>query len=271
MTIVKRLVVTLFITFLVLTGCGGGGSGGGVLLAGGDGCDDATPIKVLFIGNSYTYYNSMPSLVEQLGCSLGYKIEDDSTTPGGYRFLNHKDSLTTQTKINARNWDFVVLQNQSQYPGFWPDHVTSGSLPNAQALVDLVHANDPTTEIVYYQTWGRENGDVDNCGYYWMVCTYEGHTQALEEGYGIYQAGTGGLIAPVGTKWLSIFEDDANRPFSATSLWGGDGSHPTLTGSFLAASVILQQIIAAPVSSSDYTGGLGAASAAYILGMVDSP
>jgi hypothetical protein len=80
------------------------------------------------------------------------------------------------------------------------------------------------------------------------------------------------LIAPVGTEWLNIFQDSAaNRPFDSDILWSGDGSHPSLTGSYLAAAVILRQVISTPVSSSDYTAGLDAATASYILSMVDSP
>ena len=265
----KSIIIILLIIIFSFIGCGGGASSG---QDAGDGCLNAEPIKVLFLGNSYTSVNNLPSLVTQLACPLGYKIEYDSNTPGGYWFADHRYNATTISKINSDNWDFVVLQNQSQVPGFKPEHVTSASLPNAQALVDAVNANDPNTEIIYYQTWGRQNGDSQNCSYYPLVCTYEGHTEALEDGYEIYQASTGGLIAPVGSEWLTIVQDSvANRPFDSDILWSGDGSHPSLTGSYLAAAVILHQIIAAPVSSSDYTAGLDASTASYILSMADSP
>ncbi len=265
----KSIIIILFTTIFAFIGCGGSDPlGQGV----GDGCLNAEPIKVLFLGNSYTSVNNLPSLVSQLACPLGYKIEYDSYTPGGYWFADHKDNTTTLAKINSDNRDFVVLQNQSQAPGWRPAEVTSRSLPNAVALVDLVHANDPSSEIIYYQTWGRQNGDQgNNCTIYPLVCTYEGHTAALEEGYGIYQASTGGLIAPVGTVWLNISQDSAvNRPFDSESLWSGDGSHPSIYGSYLAAAVILRQVISAPVSASDYTAGLDPAIAVYILSMVDS-
>jgi len=270
----KCSFIILVVAFFSLIACGGGDSSGQGVGVGPD-CSNAAPIKVLFLGNSYTSVNNLPSLVTQLACPLGYKIAYDSYTPGGYWFADHRYDADTLSNINSDNWDFVVLQNQSQAPGFKPEHVTSGSLPNAQALVDMVHVNDAGSEIIYYQTWGRKDGDSQNClsNYYPLVCTYEGHTAALEEGYGIYQANTGGLIAPVGTEWLNIVQDSAvNRPFDSDNLWSAvDGSHPTLTGSYLAAAVILHEIIAAPVSSTDYTAGLDAATASYILSMVDSP
>ena len=45
------------------------------------------PMKVLFIGNSYTYVNDLPSLVEALAeAAGGQKIETDQYLPGGYTF-----------------------------------------------------------------------------------------------------------------------------------------------------------------------------------------
>ncbi len=104
-------------------------------------CSEAQPIQVLFLGNSYTSSNSLPSLVSQFACGMGENIVYDSYTPGGYWFLNHKDDPVTLSKINSTNWDFVVLQNQSQVPGWKPSHVTANSLPNAQELVSLILNN----------------------------------------------------------------------------------------------------------------------------------
>lgn len=95
-------------------------------------CSEAQPIHVLFLGNSYTSSNSLPSLVSQFACGMGNNIVYDSYTPGGYWFLNHKDDPGTLSKINSTNWDFVVLQNQSQVPGWKPAHVTANSQQSAQ-------------------------------------------------------------------------------------------------------------------------------------------
>ena len=48
------------------------------------------PMKVLFIGNSYTYVNDLPSLVVGLADAAGgRKIETDQRLPGGYTFQQH--------------------------------------------------------------------------------------------------------------------------------------------------------------------------------------
>ena len=40
-------------------------------------------MKILFIGNSYTYYNDMPALLESLMCENGYDAKIHSVTKGG--------------------------------------------------------------------------------------------------------------------------------------------------------------------------------------------
>jgi hypothetical protein len=40
--------------------------------------------NVLFIGNSYTYYNNMPMMLSQMANSTGDNINTDSSAPGGY-------------------------------------------------------------------------------------------------------------------------------------------------------------------------------------------
>ena len=243
--------IMMFFTFM---GCSGSPAGNSY---DNSNCSEAEPVDILFIGNSYTSANSLPSLVSQLACSLGYKLDYDSYTPGGYWFLDHKD--------------YVVLQNQSQVPGWKPADVEASSKPHAVTLVNQIKSNNSQTEIIYFVTWGRQNGDTDNCAYYPLVCTFEGHTTALKEGYDIYQSATGGLIAPVGTYWrLVTWDSMANRPFASSNLWSGDGSHPSLTGSFLTAAVILDQIIADPLSPSTYNGGLTPDTAAYLLSVADS-
>lgn len=233
-------------------------------------CTNGKSIKVLFLGNSYTSTNSLPVLVENIACSLGYKIEHDSYTPGGASFGNHVNDPVALSKINSEKWDFVVLQNQSQIPAF-KNEIKNKSLPDAQMLVRQIKENNAESKIIYFATWGRKNGDQQNCAYYQPLCTFEGHTVALKEGYDVYQSSTGGLIAPVGSYWQFIVQDSKiNRPFEADDLWSKDGNHPSLIGSYLAAATILKQIISAPVSSTEFTAGLDINTVKYILSVVDS-
>jgi hypothetical protein len=234
-----------------------------MFLMGQDTWVPSQPIKVLFIGNSYTSRNSLPGLASQFASAMGRDMVYDSYTPAGYRFLDHKDDPVTLARIVSTDWDFVVLQNQSQVPGWRPADVIAHSLPNAQELVDFILSNHVETTVIYFQTWGRKDGDAQNCGYYPLVCTFDGHTQALIEGYEIYATNTGGEIAPVGAAWKSVV-DDSGAPFSADDLWSGDGSHPALHGSYLAAAVLYGKIFSSSPLGSTYTAGLSSTDATYL-------
>ena len=128
-----------------------------------DGVNDATStstatgpvIDILFLGNSYTYYNNLPDLVKQMAGTTGFNVSVDSNTPGGATFADHKVNATTIAKIGARDWDYVVLQNQSQTPSWRPEDVETTSLPNAQALVDMIEANSVTTHVIWFETWAE--------------------------------------------------------------------------------------------------------------------
>ena len=49
-------------------------------------------MNILFIGNSYTYYNDLPEIFKKLARSGGYNVYQDSLTSGGYSLLKHADS-----------------------------------------------------------------------------------------------------------------------------------------------------------------------------------
>ena len=65
--------------------------------------------EVLFVGNSYTFYNNLPQLVADIALSLGDTLIHDSSTPGGATFNAHSSNSQTLSKISQQQWDYVVL------------------------------------------------------------------------------------------------------------------------------------------------------------------
>ncbi len=226
-------------------------------------CADNSVVDILFIGNSYTYVNDLPTTFKTLSCSGGHNVSVVSVAPGGASFATHTGNSATTDAINSRQWDFVILQNQSQRPGFKPADVTSGSLPNAVTLANAILTNNAATQIVYYVTWGRENGDAGNCGYYPLVCTFTGHTQALLAGYTQYKASTGGELANVGAAWEAIV-DDGGAPFNSGDLWSGDGSHPDVFGTYLTANVFYATIFNETPVGLDVPANISQSNGAYM-------
>ena len=186
--------------------------------------------NVLFLGNSYTYYNNLPSLVQQVATSTGNTFTYDSNTPGGYRLKSHATNTTSINKIQAGNWDYVVLQDQSQFPSFPDAQVATEVYPYATQLSNLIKLHTPCAKPVFYMTWGRENGDAGNCAGWPAVCTYEGMDDLLRLRYQIMANDNNGIASPVGAVWRYL---RTNHP--TLDLYSPDESHPSLTGSYAGA------------------------------------
>lgn len=218
---------------------------------------------VLFLGNSYTAYNNLPQLTADLAASAGYEMTTGSNTPGGFSFNGHSVNTTSQQLIGQGIWDYVVLQEQSQIPSFPISQVETECFPFAELLNDQILAANPCAETVFYMTWGRENGDAQNCANWPPVCTYEGMDDLLYERYMQLAGDNEALVSPVGRVWRFLREN-----FPQIQLYSGDGSHPSAAGSYAAACTMFSVIFDADpeLISDDFT--LSAADAAIIRSAV---
>lgn len=183
--------------------------------------------KVLFIGNSYVYVNNLPQVVADIAASTGDTLVFDANAVGGYRLMDHSVDATTLTKIAAGNWDFVVLQEQSQAPSFPIGQVQTDVLPYAHLLDSLIHVSSPCAKTLFYMTWGRKNGDASNCGSWPPVCTYLGMDSLLRERYLMMANDNHGLVAPAGPIWRKL---RTNNP--TIELYQSDESHPSEAGTY---------------------------------------
>jgi hypothetical protein len=186
--------------------------------------------RSLFLGNSYTNYNNLPQLTANVALSAGDTLEVGSNMPGGYTFEDHLNNVTSMNLIAEGTWDFVVLQQQSQMPAFPLAQVEIETFPFATQLNDAILSANPCAETVFYMTWGRENGDQQNCANWPPVCTYEGMDDLLRERYLMMAEMNQGIVSPVGAVWRYLRE---NHP--GIELFASDGSHPSPEGSYAAA------------------------------------
>ena len=198
---------------------------------------EARKLRVLFIGNSYTYTNNLPQVLGLIAGSMGDTLVSDASVVGGYSFKNHFESATTRSKIAAGNWDFVVLQAQSQEPAFPDEQVGAETFPYAQKLDSLIDAANPCTETAFFMTWGRKDGDASNCPIYPPICTYSGMQDKLSERYLQMAHFCGGITIPVGEVWRKMRAQYPNE-----ELYNADGSHPALSGSYLASLVFYHSL-----------------------------
>ena len=192
---------------------------------------------VLFIGNSYTYYNNLPEMISNIANEFGDSIFYDQSTPGGTSLYAHSQNQTTINKINQQNWDYVVLQDQSQRPSLSPSYVAASVYPYADQLVNMIQTNYMCSEPIFYMTWGRKYGDQTNCGNYPPVCTYLGMQERLRESYLTMGYDNNASVSPVGIAFKNSIILD-----STINLYTSDNSHPSIYGSYLAACTFYSTI-----------------------------
>jgi hypothetical protein len=201
--------------------------------------------QVLFIGNSYTQVNDLPTLFSELALSKGKHPFVGTKANGGFTFQNHVNDPATFIKIKEKKWNYVVLQAQSQEPSFPYSQVTTATLPFSTQLADSVYANNFCSQPLYYMTWGRQNGDQQ-----WdSINTFYKMNDRLRAGYMRFMEASEASVAPVGIAWKYVRDT-----YPAINLYSSDGSHPSLEGSYLAACVFYASIYReSPVNASFYS------------------
>jgi PKD repeat protein len=201
--------------------------------------------QVLFIGNSYTQANDLPTLFSELALSKGKQPFVDTKSNGGFTFQSHVNDPMTFSKIQEKKWNYVVLQAQSQEPSFPYSQVTTATLPFAKILSDSIYANNYCSQPLYYMTWGRQNGDPQ-----WdSINTFYKMNDRLRAGYSRFMEASEASVAPVGIAWKYVRDT-----YPAINLYSSDGSHPSLEGSYLAACVFYASIYReSPVNASFYS------------------
>jgi hypothetical protein len=176
-------------------------------------------LRVLFIGNSLTYVNDLPGLVGALADSAGV------TRPFWYRVVANPDfSLedhwatgAARAAIESREWDVIVLQ---QGPSSLPEnqvHLRDWSVRFAEPI------RAAGARPALYMVWPESSR---RTAFTAVSDAYTGAAQAVD-----------GLLFPVGRAWLLAWERDDDL-----ALYGFDGFHPSVLGTWLAALVLLDRL-----------------------------
>lgn len=173
--------------------------------------------RILFVGNSLTYTNNLPELVEKEAKSRGLKVQTTMLAFPNYAIIDHWNDGEVQKLIRSEKFDFVVVQQgpSSQEEG-------SRMLLEDGARLGLLCENHGS-KLAYFMVWPSRSY------YYTFDGVIKNHKTAAKE--------NDALLCPVGEAWKVYF--DENNDFS---LYGRDGFHPSPKGSRLAASVIIDTL-----------------------------
>ena len=191
--------------------------------------------KILFVGNSYTYYSDMPqALFAPMAARAGLDCEVTSVTVGGCtlaRFADAADAPGQKLReaIAGEHYDLVVLQEHGTQPVRHFDTFEK----SVAALLDLLQ---PQAErFLLYATCGRKTGHRDLAE---LGMTAEELLEALARAYDAVGEKYRLPVAHVGRAFAAYA---AQHP--QAELYDPDLLHPSLLGSTLAAETILREAL----------------------------
>lgn len=215
-------------------------------------------LRVLWVGNSFTYYNDLPATVREIAASQGVKLSCARFLKGGERFSGHLKNRALLDTLARGGWDYVVLQEQSSAPAMSTREVAREVYPLARRLDSLVHAGSPAARVIFYMTWGHRGGNRRPVPEYPPANRYEGMQERLITSYLEMAYDNDAWCAPVGMAWRRVRSE---RP--DLELYRPDDFHPSPAGSYLAANVLFTTIYRRPYRTA-VTAGLPADVAEYL-------
>ncbi|MGQ3133253.1 MAG: PKD domain-containing protein [Flavobacteriales bacterium] len=199
--------------------------------------------------------NNLPQMVHDVALSAGDTLIFDSNAPGGYQLADHVTDVTSQNKIAAGGWDYVVMQGQSQEPVTQYSVFSNGGM----TLYNLIRQHNSCAVVMPYMTWGRKNGDALNCAAFPVMCTYEGMDSTLRNRYLGLAASINAEVSPVSVVWRYLRQ---NHP--GIELYQADESHPSLAGTYAAACCFYTALFKKDPTLITANAGLSAADASAI-------
>lgn len=203
-------------------------------------------LRVLFIGNSFTYYNDLPSLFASAANGAGAVVEVDSVTCGSWTLAKFADAndeygAIVEQKLSTEEYDAVVLQEQSTLP---IDNYNS-FLSGASALKDKIDGYQADCSVYMYATWGFPSGL--NSKY----TTIPDMEAALRSAYSNAAKEIGASVSSVGEAFTYVYNN-----YPQINLYNTDQHHPSYEGSYLAACVHAATITGCDPRESTYEDGL---------------
>lgn len=220
--------------------------------------DESADARVLFIGNSFTFQNDLPSMLRELAKANDFRLATQMIAPPGALLESQAADPEVHRRLASR-WTSVVLQEQSQQASFLP----AQSEKTIAALLSLRRrAAEAGNTTVLFETWGYRDGDQSNI----PNDTFEAMASRLERGYATFSEKSGIALVPVGHAWAR-----AHREHPDVVLWAGDGKHPTVAGTYLAACVFFVTLFHRSPVGNAYVANLPAKEARTLQQIAAAP
>lgn len=189
------------------------------MACGGDPTGPSLPdadLRILFVGNSLTYSNDLPGLVETVAEMAGHSVETAMVAQPNFGLSDHWFAGTPET-IRELRPDVVVLQ---QGPS---------TLPESQAY--LREWTDSLSRVI------REVGARPALLMVWPPEDPRYTFAAVHASYRAAAEDVGGLFIPAGISWLEAWKADPRFV-----LYAPDRFHPAPLGSVVAALTVVRTL-----------------------------
>lgn len=192
------------------------------------------PLKVLFIGNSYTHMNDMPSMFEKISKEAGMNVLVEKCAQSSATFQIHAEERPEiYEAIKSRKWDYVILQGFSREMAFEPTELDTTVIPYIDKLIRAIYENNACTNVMFYMTWGYKNG----YSHRKETDSYDKMTAKIETGYSYVGHFYDLPVVPVGLVWKQQRKNNPN-----INLYARDLAHPSKNGSYLVACTFFKAI-----------------------------
>ncbi len=217
----------------------------------------AKKIRVLCIGNSFSYYYYTASQLKQLAYREGVELDISAFFKGGQTLQQQLALPHSAYTVSLGGYDYAFIQDQSQNPARYandPDANTSIN-DSCMELVKRIKKASPQCRIILENTWAYPAKDETYGGF----TSYEEFDRLLAEGSKAMAKNAGTWISPIGQAFTKVRTE---RP-DITLLYT-DVKHPAIAGAYLKSCVNCLVLTGKAFGDNAADCDIDAATAAYL-------
>ena len=185
-------------------------------------------MKILFIGNSATYVNDVPKMLERLARGAGYEMETDMVVKGGFRLSQHAAGVPARERIALeelqKGYDLVILQEVGNC--FVNEQTRSETAMAVETLQKEIQKAGARTVFYVRPPYGR---DLEGFDALTQCKELDELFVGLSQKFGIDCAFINRAFA-------------AAMPIFGRGLWGEDNAHTSPLGAYLIACTFFATI-----------------------------
>jgi hypothetical protein len=195
-------------------------------------------LRVLFVGNSLTASNDLPAVAARIASRSGRRLEYRTVAPGGYSLEDHWGGGDARSAVASGRWDVVVMQ---QGPSALPESQANVREWAARWAAEIrAHGATPALLTVWPESYRR--GALSE-----VIRSYRRAAEAARA-----------ELLPAGVAWRTAWSCEP------VALYGTDGFHPSVLGTYTAALVVYGRLFRAPLRGAAPPAGVRARAARLV-------